>query len=92
MLQRIDEIGKIAVPCEQVEVAPDRLLDVVLEHREDEFFLALEVRIERPARETGGGRDRLDAGATDPLFLEHARSGLEQLFAGVVPGRSGPDS
>src|SRR5205814_7193092 len=87
-LQRIDEIRKISVLLEQIADAPDRLLDVILEHGDDQFVLALEVRIERPAREAGGRRDRLDAGAADALFLEHARRRLEQLFAGVVPAGS----
>ena len=73
------------MPLEQIADAPDGLLDVVLEHGDDQFVLALEVRIERPAREASRRRDRLDAGAADSLFLEHARRRLEQLFAGVVP-------
>ena len=71
---------------------PNGLLDVILEHGDDQLVLALEIRIERPAREAGRRRDRLDAGAADALFLEHARRRLEQLFAGVVPGRSGSHS
>ncbi len=39
--------------AEQVEVAPDGLLDVILEHGDDQLVLAVEVRIERPAREAG---------------------------------------
>ena len=77
---------------EQIADAPDGLLDVILEHGDDQFVLALEVRIERPAREAGRRRDRLDAGAADTLFLEHARRRLEQLFAGVVPCGSGSHS
>ncbi len=72
--------------------APDRLLDVVLEHGDDQLVLALEIRIERAAREAGRGRDGLDAGAADALFLEHARRRLEQFFAGIVPGGSGSNS
>ena len=51
--------------------------------------LLVEIRIERPARETGRGRDRFDAGGIDALFLEDARRRLEQFVAGIVPGRSG---
>jgi hypothetical protein len=91
-LQRLDEIRKVLVLLEQIADAPDRLLDVILEHGDDQFVLALEVRIERPAREAGRRRDRLDAGAADALFLEHARRRLEQLFAGVVPCGSGSHS
>jgi len=78
--------------CQQFEIALDRLLEVVLEHGDDELVLAGEVRIERAAGEAGQGRDRLDAGAADTLVLEHAGGGLEQLVAGIVPGRSGADS
>ena len=84
--------GEVLVPGEQVEIAPDRLLDVILEHGDDQLVLALEIRIERAAGEAGRGRDGLDAGAADALFLEHARRRLEQLFAGIVPGRSGSNS
>ncbi len=73
------------MPGEQFVNAPDRLRDVILEHGDDQLVLAVEVRVERPARETGRGRNRLDAGAADTLFLEHPRRGLEQLFARVVP-------
>ena len=90
--QRIDEIGNVLVLGEQIEIAPDGLLDVILEHGDDQLVLALEIRVERPARETGRGGDGLDAGAADALFLEHPRRRLEQLFAGIVPGRSGSDS
>ena len=83
--QRFDEIRKFLVPVEQFADAHDGLLDVILEHGDDQLVLALEVRIERPAREAGRRRDRLDAGAADALFLEHARRRLEQLFAGIVP-------
>ena len=91
-LQRIDEIREVFVPGEKIEIALDGLLDVILEHGDDQFVLALEIRIERPAGEAGRGRNGLDAGAADALFLEHARRRLEQLFAGVVPGRSGSNS
>ena len=91
-LQRVDEIRKVLVLGEKIESASDRLLDVILEHGDDQLVLALEIRIERAAREAGRGRDGLDAGAADALFLEHARRRLEQFFAGVVPGGSGSDS
>ena len=91
-LQRVDEVREVLVPGEQIEIAPDRLLDVVLEHGDDQLILAFEIRIERAAGKTGGGRNRLDAGAADALFLEHPRRCLEQFFAGVVPGGSGSNS
>jgi hypothetical protein len=69
-----------------------RAFDVVLEHGDDQFVLALEVRIEGAAREARRSHDRLDAGAANTLFLEHARRCLEQLVAGFVPGRSGSHS
>jgi hypothetical protein len=90
--QRIDEVREVLVPGEQIEIASDRLLDMVLDHGDDQLVLAVEIRIERPAREAGRRRNRLDAGAPDALLLEHARRSLEQLFAGVVPGRSGANS
>ena len=80
------------MPGEQVEIAPDGLLDVVLEHGDDQLVLAVEIRIECSAREAGRRRDRLDAGAPDALFLEQTRRRFEQLFAGHVPGRSGANS
>ena len=91
-LQRVDEIREVVVPGEKIVNAPNGLLDVILEHGDDQLVLALEIRIERPAREAGRRRDGLDAGAADALFLEHARRRLEQLFAGIVPGRSGSNS
>ena len=91
-LQRIEEVGKVLVPGEQIVNPPDRLLDVVFEHGDDQLVLALEIRVERAARKTGRGGDGFDAGAADALFLEHARRRLEQLLAGIVPGRSCSDS
>jgi hypothetical protein len=77
---------------EQIVHSRDRLLDVIFEHGNDQFVLALEIRIEGAAREPGGRRDDLDAGAADSLFLEDARRRLEQLFASVVSCGSGPYS
>ena len=77
---------------EKVEIASNGLLDVILEHGDDQFVLAGKIRIKGPAREAGRGSDGLDTGAADALFLEDARRRLEQLFAGVVPGWSGPNS
>jgi hypothetical protein len=73
-------------------VKRQRLLDMVLEHGRDQFVLVGEVRIEGAARQAGGGRDRLDAGSTDALLLEHLGGGLEQLFPRFLAGRSGPYS
>ena len=89
---RIHEVLQVLVPRKKIEVAPDQLLDVVLEHRNDQFVLAVEIRVERPARESGRRHDRFDAGGVDALFLEHARRSLEQLVAGGVPRRSGANS
>jgi hypothetical protein len=89
---RVEKFREIAVLGEQIEVAPNGLLDVILEHGDDQLVLAPEIRIERPARETRRRRDGLDAGPADPLFLEDARRRLVQLFAGVVPGGSGSNS
>ncbi len=80
------------MPGEKIVKASNGLLDMVLEHGDDQLVLALEIRIERAAREAGRRRNGLDAGAADALFLEDARRRLEQLFAGIVPGRSGSDS
>ena len=86
------KVREVAVAGEQIEIAPDGLLDVVLEHGDDQLVLALEIRIERAAREAGRRGDRFDAAATDALLFEHARGGFEQLFAGVVAGGPGSDS
>jgi hypothetical protein len=91
-LQRIDEIRKVLVLVEKIEVAANGLFDVILQHGDDQLVLALEIRIKRAAREAGRDRDGLDAGAADALVLEDARRRFEQLFAGIVPGRSGSDS
>ena len=91
-LHRVDEIRKVPMPGQQIEITSSRLLDVILEHGDDQFVLALEVGIERAAGETGRGRNGFDAGAADAVFLEHARGRLEQFVAGIVPGRSGSDS
>jgi hypothetical protein len=90
--QRFDEIRDILVPGEKIEIASNGLLDVILEHRDDQLVLAGKIRIKCPAREAGRGRDGLDAGAADALLLEDECRRFEQLFAGVVPGRSGPNS
>ena len=90
--QGFDETRDVFVFGEKVEIASNGLLDVILEHGDDQFVLAGEIRIKCPAREAGRGRDGLDAGAADALFLEDACRRLEQLFAGIVPGRSGPNS
>ena len=88
----VEVILQVLVLGQQVEVAPDRLLDVVLQHGDDQLVLAVEIRIERAARETGSRRDRFDTGGIDALFLEDAGGRLEQFVAGIVPGRSGSDS
>src|SRR4030095_10583976 len=85
----LEVIGWTPVFRQQVEAALDRLLDVILEHGGDQFVLADKIRIKRAARETGRGCDRFDTGAVNALFLEHPRRCLEQLVAGIVPGRSG---
>ena len=74
---------------QKIETALDRLLDVILEHGDDQLVLVGEIRIERAAGEAGRGRNPFDAGGIDALFLEYQRSRLEQLVAGIVPGRSG---
>ena len=91
-LQRIDKIRKVLVLVEKIEIASNGLLDVILEHGDDQLVLALEIRIERAPRKAGRGRNGLDAGAADALILEDARRRLEQFFAGIVPGRSGSNS
>ena len=91
-LQRVDEIRGFLCFARSSMHAPNRLLDVIFEHGDDQLVLALEIRIERAAREAGGGRDDFDAGAADSLFLEHARRRFEQFLAGVVPCGSGSDS
>jgi hypothetical protein len=78
--------------CEKLVHPSNGLFDVLLDHGDDQLVLALEVRVERSTREAGRGRDILDAGAADALFLADACGRLEQLFAGIVPCRSGPDS
>ena len=52
-LQRIDEIGEVLVPGEKIKIASNGLLDVILEHGDDQLVLALEVRIERAAGKIG---------------------------------------
>jgi len=80
------------VTGQKIESAPNRLLDMILQHGDDQLVLAVEVRIKRPARKAGGRRDRFDAGAADSLLLEDARRRLEQFVAGIIPGRSRPNS
>ena len=65
--------ARILVRGEEIEVALDRLLDVILEHGEDQLVLAGEIRIERPARETGRGRDRFDAAGVVPCPRRRGR-------------------
>src|SRR6266850_6764566 len=91
-LQRINKIREGVVPGEKIEIASNRLCDVILDHGDDQLVLALEIRIKRPACEAGCSRDAFDAGAADSLFLEDARRRFKQLFAGIVPGRSGSNS
>src|SRR5260370_41711587 len=90
--QSFDEVRNVLVPGEKIEIASNGLLDVILEHGDDQLVLAGKVRIKRPARKAGRGGDGLDAGATDALFLEHSRRRLEQLFKGIVPARPAPNS
>src|SRR5712664_2731016 len=90
--QRLDKIREVLVSGEKIKIAPNGLFDVILEHGDDQLVLALEIRIKRPAREAGRSRDAFDAGAADSLFLEDARRRLKQLFAGIVPSRSGSNS
>ena len=91
-LESFDEIRGGCMLGEQIVHSRDGLLDVILEHGDDQLVLALEIRIESAAREAGSGRDDLDAGAADALFLEHPCRRFEQLLAGVVPRGSGSDS
>src|SRR5947199_4963 len=42
---------------------------MVLEHRDDQFVLAVEIRIERPAGEAGRRRNALDSCPADPMHL-----------------------
>jgi hypothetical protein len=67
----------------------DGAIDVILQHGDDQLVLVGEVRIERAARQPAGSRDRLDAGGTDALFLEHLGGGLEQLLPRFLASRSG---
>ena len=85
-LHRVEKFREIAVLGKQIEIAPNGLLDVILEHGDDQLVLAPEIRIERPARETRRRRDGLDAGPADPLFLEDARRRLDTAFRGYRPG------
>jgi hypothetical protein len=62
---------------------------MLLQHGDDEFVLACEIRIEGAPREAGRGGDGFDACRTYTLFLEYLRGCLEQLFAGVVARRPG---
>ena len=91
-LQRIDKVRQVFMPGKKFVHASNRLLDVILEHRDDQLVHAFEIRIERPAREAGRGGNTLDAGVADALFLEDPRRRLKQLFAGIVPGRPGSNS
>src|SRR6202041_3559618 len=90
--QRIDKVRKVLVPVEKIEIASNGLFDVILQHGDDQLVLALEIRIERAPRKSGRGGNGFDAGAADALILEDTRCGFEQLFAGIVPGRSGSNS
>src|SRR3982074_3710682 len=69
-LQRVEEIRNVGVSGEKIEIASNGLFDVILDHGDDQLVLALEIGIERPARKTGRGRNDLDAGAADSLFLK----------------------
>jgi len=55
------------VPGKKIKIASNRLLDVILEHGDDQLVLAREIRIKRAAREAGRRRNSLDAGAADSL-------------------------
>ena len=87
-----DEVRQVAMARQQVAVMLERPFDVVLQHGDDQLVLVVEIRIEGAARQAGGSRDRLDAGRTDTLLLEHLGGGLEQLFPRFLAGRSGPYS
>ncbi|WP_430649273.1 hypothetical protein [Bradyrhizobium shewense] len=78
-LQRRDEVVEIVVLGEDVEVAPDRLRYMVLEHGDDQLVLALEVRIERAAGEAGACRssaeeaEALPTAALQIIFISAVR-------------------
>ena len=91
-LQRINKVREAFVPGEQIEIASNGLLGVILEHGDDQLVFALEIRVKRPAREAGRGGNGFDTGAADALFLEYARRRFQQLFASIIPGRSGSGS
>ncbi len=74
---------------QKLAVMLDGAIDVILQHGDDQLVLVGEVRIEGAARQPGGSRDRLDAGSTDALLLEHLGGGLEQLFPRFPASRSG---
>ena len=67
----------VPVPGEQFQMAAGGLLDVIGQHRGDELVLAGEVGVERAAGQPPGGRDRLYAGAADPMLGEGGGGGLE---------------
>jgi hypothetical protein len=82
----------VPVPGKQFQVAAGRLLDVIGQHRGDELVLAGEVGVERAPGQPTGGRDRLDAGAADPMLGEGGGGRLEQPLAGLFSRRSNPCS
>src|SRR5436305_3598185 len=54
------------------------LVDPVLQELDEHLLLALEVRIERPAREAGLRGYLLDAGALEPALDEDVRRRIQQ--------------
>ena len=90
--ERCDEVLRRAMLRQQLAVMLNGAIDMILQHGDDQLVLVGEVRIEGAARQPGGGRDRLDAGSTDALLLEHLGGGLEQLFPRFLASRSGSHS
>jgi hypothetical protein len=75
---------------QQLAMVRKRSLCVVLQHRDDEFFLVGEIRIDGAPRQSRGSSNSAYAGSADTLLLKNPSRGFEQPRACVFARR--PDS
>lgn len=86
------ETREIAVLGEQIEIVPYGLLDVILEHGDDQLVLAPEIRIERLRVKPAAAAMASMLAPPIPCSSKTPPPRLVQLFAGIVPGGSGSNS
>jgi hypothetical protein len=83
----VDEGGRVRVAVEEGMVVGMAHGQVVLEHRDGEFFLRREVRVKGASCEPSSEGDLLDAGSCYAVLGEDVGCGGDDPVAGLVAGR-----